>query len=136
LSEKDVAVVEQFNIQANHLSAYGQVKPSSESMTHGVCFQTFDDIGSVIHVHSPDIWHAIDELALPFTAQSIPYGTPQMAQAVIELLQANHQDKQATIFAMKGHEDGIVAVGKDLKSCTSSLLDCLTQSNLLMRKSR
>ncbi|MFT6909703.1 MAG: L-ribulose-5-phosphate 4-epimerase [Oleiphilaceae bacterium] len=130
LSLGDIALVDYFNIASNQLSACGLTKPSSESMTHGVCFQAFDEIGAVLHVHSPDIWHAIDRLALPFTDQSIPYGTPNMAQAVSKLLRANHLVSRPTIFGMKGHVDGIVVVGQNLKSCTSSLLDCLNESLL------
>ena len=129
-------VVDRFNIETNQLSAYGLTKPSSESMTHGVCFQTVDDVGAVVHVHSPDIWHAIDRLNLPFTDQTIPYGTPEMAQAVNKLLLANHHHSHSTIFGMKGHEDGIVVVGKNLKSCTSSLLDCLNEALLIKRSDR
>jgi len=130
LSLRDIAVVDHFNVASNQLSAFGLTKPSSESMTHGVCFQVSDDIGAVVHVHSPEIWRAIDSLNLPFTDQSIPYGTPQMASAVCQLLSANHHHSRPTIFGMKGHEDGIVIVGKNLKSCTSSLLDCLNESLL------
>lgn len=135
LTARDLALVESFNIQQNQLTASGLTKPSSESMTHGVCFQAFTDIGAVVHVHSPEIWEAVDALALPFTDQSIPYGTPQMAQAVTELLKSHHQVCKPTIFAMKGHEDGIVAVGQCLESCTSSLLDCLNQSIIVKRHS-
>tara|TARA_R110001592_G_scaffold66617_4_gene204630 strand:- start:6666 stop:7373 length:708 start_codon:yes stop_codon:yes gene_type:complete len=130
LSLGDVALVDGFNIETNFLAAYGLTKPSSESMTHGVCFQAFADIGAVVHVHSPDIWQAIDSLNLPFTDHAIPYGTPRMAQAVNDILLANHHYSRSTIFAMKGHEDGIVVVGENLNSCTSSLLDCLNESLL------
>jgi ribulose-5-phosphate 4-epimerase/fuculose-1-phosphate aldolase len=135
LESQDLALVEHFNIQQNQLSASGLTKPSSESMTHGVCFQASPEIAAVIHVHSPDIWLSSDALGLPFTDKSVPYGTPQMAQAVTELLKAHHQVCRPTIFAMKGHEDGIVAVGECLRSCTSSLLECLNQSILVKRHS-
>ncbi|MFT6028705.1 MAG: L-ribulose-5-phosphate 4-epimerase [Oleiphilaceae bacterium] len=136
LSLGDIAVVYDFNIETNQLAAYGLTKPSSESMTHGVCFQAFDDVGAVVHVHSPDIWQAIHSLDLPFTDQSIPYGTPAMAQAVIKLLRAHYHASQPTIFGMKGHEDGIVVVGKNLKSCISSLLDCLNEALLMKGSAR
>lgn len=135
LAISDLALVEYFNAQQNQLSASGLTKPSSESMTHGICFQTFSDIAAVVHVHSPDIWQAVDALTLPFTAKTISYGTPEMAQTVTKLLETHHQTRQPTIFAMKGHEDGIVAVGENLEICTSSLLDCLNQSILSKRHS-
>ena len=133
LNNKDLALVDHFDIHLNQLAAYGLTKPSSESMTHGVCFQAHASIEAVVHVHSPDIWHAMDALALPFTDQSIPYGTPKMADAVANLLNNNYQASQPTIFGMKGHEDGIVVVGKSLELCTSNLLDCLNQSILIKR---
>tara|TARA_R110002073_G_scaffold268258_2_gene431507 strand:+ start:2449 stop:3132 length:684 start_codon:yes stop_codon:yes gene_type:complete len=133
LTNRDVALVDHFTVDLNQLTAHGLTRPSSESMTHGVCFQTYADITAVVHVHSPDIWNAMEALELPFTDQSIPYGTPQMAEAVAKVLKKNHQACQPTIFAMKGHEDGIVAVGDSLASCTSSLLACLNQSILMKR---
>lgn len=136
LSSQDLALVELFDIRLNQLSAYGLTKPSSESMTHGVCFQTHTDIAAVIHVHSPDIWHAIDDLNLPFTDASIPYGTPEMADAVAQLLKQNYLTCEPTIFGMKGHKDGIVAVGESLSACTLSLLECLNQSTLMKRHRR
>lgn len=128
LTDQHVSLVEGVNARLNKLNACGLTKPSSESMTHGVCFQTIDDIGAVIHVHSPDIWCVADALALPSTHQTIAYGTPSMARAVTDLLKSYYSSRYPTIFAMKGHEDGIVAVGKNLQDCTQSLLRCLTQS--------
>ena len=109
-------------------------KPSSESMTHGVAYQTLDTAMAVIHVHSPDIWRNSDKLGLAATSADIPYGTPEMARAVRQLVLEEHQktgcssqlNGQAIVFVMKGHEDGVVAVGASLALCTQSLLDCLS----------
>ena len=135
LSIQDLALVDHFDIYLNRLTAYGLTQPSSESMTHGVCYQADASLKVVIHVHSPDIWQVSDALNLPFTEQSIPYGTPQMAQAVTELLKVHYHAGQVTLFAMKGHQDGIVVVGGSMESCTSSLLDCLDQSISVKRHS-
>lgn len=133
LRRQDLALVDHFDIRLNQLSAYGLTKPSSESMTHGVCYQSHADITAVIHVHSPDIWQAIDALNIPFTDADIPYGTPQMAYAVAQLLKDQYQVGKPTIFGMKGHQDGIVAVGDSFSACTFSLLECLNQSILMKR---
>lgn len=125
LSEQDVAIVEDFEIASNQLRAKGLSKPSSESMTHGVAYQSLSQFNAVAHIHSPDIWNAIDRLNLPFTSKAIPYGTPQMAKAVNLLLTQIACDSSVIVFGMKGHQDGIVAVGKDLQTCTNSLLNIL-----------
>ncbi len=136
LSMNDVAVIDSFDLKLNQLVAFGVTKPSSESLTHGVCYQTYNHIKAVVHVHSPDIWQALESLGLPYTAQNIPYGTPEMAEAVRELLVTHHQEDQPTIFGMKGHQDGVVALGKSLTKCTSSLLECLNQTLFHKRSSR
>lgn len=133
LTEMDVALVEDFDYPSNQLSASGMSKPSSESMTHGVAYQALNGINAVIHVHSPEIWTNSERLGLAATAANIPYGTPQMAEAVRQLLLVESQktgfasqlNEQAIVFAMKGHEDGVVAVGASLASCVETLIDSL-----------
>ena len=139
LSAADIALVDDFDCRANKLSAYGLSKPSSEAMTHGVAYRTLAGAGAVVHVHSPAIWQQSDRLALPATASDIPYGTPEMAEAVRQLLLTHGSNLQAPktnssgiptvkaiVFVMKGHEDGVVAVGANLADCTRSLLDYLS----------
>jgi ribulose-5-phosphate 4-epimerase/fuculose-1-phosphate aldolase len=133
LTDADVALVERCDYHANHLWAHGLCKPSSESMTHGVAYQTLDTVAAVIHVHSPVIWRHAAVLGLPATAADIPYGTPDMAEAVRQLLQRASSVKKLSplIFVMQGHEDGVVSVGDDLAECTQSLLDLLARAKAL-----
>lgn len=141
LSAADIALVDGFDCRANQLSAYGLSKPSSEAMTHGVAYRTLAAAGAVVHVHSPAIWQQAGRLGLPATASEIPYGTPEMAEAVRQLLltqrsglpadnsqAAGEPEFKAIVFVMQGHEDGVVAVGANLADCTRSLLDCLALS--------
>lgn len=125
LNLSQAALVNDFSIPLNQLHALGQSKPSSESMTHGIAYEVSPHIQAVVHVHSPEIWQSIDDLALPFTAQTIPYGTPQMAHAVKRLIDQEYSPDKDLIFGMKGHQDGIVAVGKSAHSCAASLLKLL-----------
>jgi hypothetical protein len=67
-------------------------------------------INCVIHVHSPEIWHRAGELELPMTDPGASYGTVEMAEAVSELIRAAGLPALG-IFAMGGHEDGIVSFG-------------------------
>jgi ribulose-5-phosphate 4-epimerase/fuculose-1-phosphate aldolase len=138
LSCSDVALVERIDHRTNRLWAHGLSQPSSESMTHGVVYQTLNAAEAVVHVHSPEIWQAAAELGLPVTAADIPYGTPEMAEAVRHLLLQNTPAEgsdglaQVLVFAMLGHEDGIVAVGQDLIRCTDELLRLLNRARDLL----
>lgn len=125
LDSSHIGLVDSFDVSLNRLQARGQTKPSSESMTHGVAYQTSGRINAVVHAHSPDIWNAIEALGLPFTAHDIPYGTPQMANAVRQVLDRESLDNGPIVFAMKGHKDGVVAAGESVQSCTLSLLEIL-----------
>jgi hypothetical protein len=137
LSPADVALVERIDHRANQLWARGLCKPSSESMTHGIVYQVLPAAEAVVHVHSPDIWQAAGRLRLPATAADIPYGTPEMAEAVRVLLlqisaSADYDHGLPQVFAMLGHEDGIVAIGPDLVSCTDELLRLLSSAKELL----
>lgn len=110
LTAKDYALVTRTDIRANRVEAQGEVKPSSESLTHAAVYAFDDQIQYVFHVHSPDIWHARSRFEIPETAAHIAYGTPQMADEMIRL----YQQKAFTdgnILAMAGHEDGVIGFG-------------------------
>ncbi|HEY3342057.1 MAG TPA: class II aldolase/adducin family protein, partial [Anaerolineae bacterium] len=42
----------------NRVVAHGPIKPSSESMTHGMVYGMDDALRYVFHTHSPTIWRA------------------------------------------------------------------------------
>jgi len=138
LSASDIACVSQVDAQANYLCATGEVPPSSEGMSHGVLYHLGEQIQAVVHIHSPDIWQYADDLALPSTLEHIPYGTPEMADAVRDLSEhlLNTQaldntrafDTAPLIIVMKGHEDGVLVAGKTLKACGDLILDVLEQA--------
>ena len=122
------------NVEQNKLCAYGEVEPSSESMTHGALYQKSKLINAIVHVHSPDIWRQAEMLNLASTAKEIPYGTPEMAYAVqqlsAKLMLGNTQ--LPILFVMKGHEDGVVAAGMSLAQCTNILLETLKRSKQIV----
>jgi ribulose-5-phosphate 4-epimerase/fuculose-1-phosphate aldolase len=124
LTPQNFSRVTDFDIQANWLRSHGPCPPSSEAMTHGAVYGARPEVGAVFHVHSPDIWQQAGKLGLPKTDSSIEYGTPEMAQAVGELL-----DREAPrIFSMGGHEDGIVAWGESAEEAGSALLRVFARS--------
>lgn len=113
----DFAKVGDCDVSKNAVSSIGSTAPSSESLTHAAVYQCSETITHVFHVHSPDIWHARDRLSIASTDASIPYGTPEMANAVIGIV-----NNDQGVFCMSGHEDGVVGFGDSAEEVVTSLL--------------
>jgi L-ribulose-5-phosphate 4-epimerase len=120
LDNRHYALVTDVFIEKNLLFCSGANIASSESMSHAVIYQTCPNINGVIHVHSLSLWKRL-LYQVPTTAADIPYGTPKMALAIVEVLK-NHSAK---IFAMAGHEEGIFVFGEDLKDAAKELMSYL-----------
>ncbi len=121
LQAKDYAWVLNCQPQQNYLQAMGLIPPSSEAMTHAVVYQALPWVQGVIHVHWPKLWQNSRALGLPATASSIGYGTPEMAEAIKQLV--HNTDKFSSgIVAMLGHEDGIVTWGATLEAAEQQLM--------------
>lgn len=110
LAEEHYAVITEANSKENLIVAEGPIEPSSETLTHAAVYATDQKIRWVIHVHCPEIWRHADRLSIPSIASNIPYGTPQMATAVGQLL-VHHSIRKQAIFSMQGHQDGVVCFG-------------------------
>ncbi|MEE8365275.1 MAG: class II aldolase/adducin family protein [Gammaproteobacteria bacterium] len=110
LAPADYALVTHADVSRNRIEAKGQVKPSSETLTHAAVYALDTNIRFVFHVHSPDIWNQRAVLCLPQTGADIAYGTADMAIEMNRLYQqgAFHNKK---VLAMVGHEDGIIGFG-------------------------
>ena len=133
LSELDSShytLVTRYDAASNSVSAEGPIKPSSESLTHGMIYDLDNTIRTVLHVHSPDIWLAADSLGIPVTDSAVPYGTPQMAAEVQRLFNETDVRKQK-IFSMGGHEDGIVSFGTTAEEAGDILLRALDALSLI-----
>jgi hypothetical protein len=111
----------------NLVMAEGPIRPSSESMTHGVVYAVADAARWVVHAHSPEIWRQRRTLGLPATAADIPYGTVDMAEAVRRLF-AETNVGALGIFAMDGHEDGIVTFGPTAAAAAGLMVDYLSRA--------
>jgi L-ribulose-5-phosphate 4-epimerase len=107
------SMVEKWNIDKNRLWCKGPVKSSSESLTHAVIYENMPQVKAVLHLHSDQLWRKnYDKIA--FTHKNIEYGTTEMAYAVIELLKKNNFT-HGGVFLMRGHREGLVAFGKNMK---------------------
>lgn len=120
LSPADYALVTDCRPEENLVVSRGPIRPSSESLTHAVLYQLDEKICWVMHAHTAPIWQAAEQLGLPQTAPDVPYGTPAMAAETMRLF-TETAVRQQGIFAMAGHEDGIVSFGETAKQAAEVL---------------
>lgn len=115
------------DVEANHIVAEGPARPSSEALTHGAVYAQDPDLHWVMHVHSPQIWQQAYATGLPVTSPQAAYGTPEMASEVRRLFRESDVIHQG-LFAMGGHEDGIVAFGRTAQEAGCALLSSLAEA--------
>ncbi|MGB5439329.1 MAG: class II aldolase/adducin family protein [Gammaproteobacteria bacterium] len=127
LDNRHYALVSGWDIGRNRVLASGPVKPSSESLTHAMIYDLDDTLRAVLHVHSPHIWKAAADLDIPLTDSSAEYGTAAMAVEVRRLFEQTTV-RQTGIFAMGGHEDGVVSFARDVEQAGQVLLNALNES--------
>lgn len=115
------ALVTDYDIAANRVTARGPIKASSESMTHAVLYELSDGINAVVHVHSRPLWERLLD-RLPTTRASVAYGTPEMAEEFRRLwTETDFADDGVAVMA--GHEEGIVSIGDDMAQAARRILD-------------
>ena len=127
LDNSHYAIVSAWDTAHNKVIASGPVKPSSESLTHAMIYNLDNELRAVLHVHSPDIWKTAASRNIPITDASVEYGTPAMAQEVRRLFNETSV-RQTGIFAMGGHEDGVVSFGHTIEQAGYVLLHALNES--------
>ncbi len=127
LTEAHYATVIECYPDRNMIVAEGPIRPSSESMTHGTLYALDNSLRSAIHAHSPHIWRNAQALGMPITRESAAYGTPEMAEEVRRLFR-DTSVRDHLIFAMGGHEDGIVSFGRTTEEAGIVLLGYLARA--------
>ena len=78
LDASHYSIVTAYDPAGNRVVAEGPLKPSSESLTHGVIYDLDTSIQTVLHVHSAVIWQHAAALQLAMTDADAAYGTPAM----------------------------------------------------------
>jgi ribulose-5-phosphate 4-epimerase/fuculose-1-phosphate aldolase len=111
LDEQAYTHVINYDFNNNSVSVRGPVQASSESLTHAAIYECHSNIHCVIHVHSQSIWQGMLDENMPHTPKDVPYGTPQMAQAVKDIVNGNRKG----VLAMAGHEDGVITFGRSIE---------------------
>lgn len=125
VSLSDYAVCDVWDLGRNAVSGRGQVKPSSESLSHAAVYDVSGDINCAFHAHSPDIWHQARRLGIPVTDPEVAYGTPEMAAEVRRLMTGM---AMPGIFAMGGHEDGVFTFGSSLDEAGHLMISTLVKA--------
>jgi L-ribulose-5-phosphate 4-epimerase len=109
-----------FDFAKNWLRYEGAAIPSSESLTHAAIYESDPTISAVIHCHDSVLWRTrLDRV--PTTSKAIAYGTPEMAYEIMRLFTVSDV-RSRQIFAMAGHQAGIVTFGKNLEAAFDVLM--------------
>jgi ribulose-5-phosphate 4-epimerase/fuculose-1-phosphate aldolase len=82
-------------------------------LTHAAIYESDPSTSAVIHCHDLGLWATLLDCA-PTTSKSVAYGTPEMAYEIMRLFKVG-ETRSRKIFAMAGHEAGIVTFGKNLE---------------------
>ena len=120
-------LVERYDYRSNRVASRGLIEPSSETMTHGAIYDLSPHIRFVFHGHGAVIWRQARALNIPMSAESVPYGTPEMAAEVHRLYRSTAL-AEVGIMAMGGHEDGIIVFGRDAEEAGRILITYLARA--------
>lgn len=124
----EYCLIEEYDTRKNFVRSTGPIEPSSETMTHGTLYDLDPGIRFVFHGHSRLLWPLAAELQIPITEARVPYGTPAMAEEVKRLFRTSLVP-DIRIFAMGGHEDGVVVFGNTALEAGTVLIDYLTRAH-------
>ncbi|MCH9740034.1 MAG: class II aldolase/adducin family protein [Epsilonproteobacteria bacterium] len=123
LNANHYALIEEYDDKNFYLKSLGAIKPSSEALTHGTIYNLSSDIGAVIHIHSKVIWQFMLKHDYLKTAV-VEYGSIAMIDEVNRVF-SSIDPLSNPKFVMAGHEDGVMAFGRDLKEAELVLFQVL-----------
>jgi ribulose-5-phosphate 4-epimerase/fuculose-1-phosphate aldolase len=95
------------------LTVAGKHEPSSESLMHAAIYAARPAIGAVFHGHCNRMLEEAGRLGLPVTQRERPYGTPAMADAVLDVLSGH------AVVIMRNH--GFVALGRTMAAANAAV---------------
>jgi len=119
LGLKDCARVTAWDLERNWLRCEGRAIASAESLTHAAIYAVDREVRVILHGHDDARWRNLLERG-PATAPEVPYGTPAMAREVQRLFRETDLGPRK-IFAMGGHEAGIVVFGRNFDEAFEAL---------------
>jgi L-ribulose-5-phosphate 4-epimerase len=119
LGLQDYAKVVAWDLELDWLRCEGRAIASAESLTHAAVYSMAGEVRVILHGHDPRLWQSLCERGVA-TSPAVPYGTAQMAREVQRLFEETDV-RNRKIFAMAGHEDGIVVFGQDFRQALAAL---------------
>lgn len=128
LTAEHFVAVTAYDLAANRLHSQGPLRASSESLTHAAVYASDPRHQVVLHVHSLRHWQRLYG-QYPTTDPAAAYGTPDMAQSVLDLHRDHPALAELGIVVMSGHEEGLLAFGPDGPSTYQRLQQALTWAN-------
>ena len=126
LTNEHYTRVTEYNIDKNSLTTVGPIIASSESLTHAMIYECEKHINAVLHVHHFKLWKKLLNI-IPSTDKDVEYGTPAMAGEIVRLFKESNL-AEYKIFAMAGHEEGVVSFGKNLNEAGQVLFNKLMEA--------
>lgn len=105
------------------IKVIGIREPSSETMLHAAIYEKRSDIAAIMHGHSPELLIKSTILQIPETKDEKPYGTIELVECVLELIDRNN------LIMMKNH--GFIAVGESMPEAGKLVLQVLEKAILI-----
>jgi len=110
-------LITSFDVNRNHVVSTGPVKPSSETMTHGVIYLSCPGANCVIHIHSRSIFDGMIRDKYPAAPETAAYGTPEIALAIGKLVSASKKNEGQIVLA--GHDEGVIVYAATVEKALS-----------------
>jgi len=107
-------LITSFDVDRNRVVSTGPVKPSSETMTHGVIYRSCPNANCVIHIHSRQIFDGMIRDSYPATHETAAYGTPEIALAIGKLVGHDSEKNEGSIV-LAGHDEGVIVYAPTVK---------------------
>ena len=121
LNKMHYSMVDYFDIEDNFVKCTGEIKASSESLTHAAVYMEAPSINAIVHTHNKAMWDYYKDKK-PTTSPNAPFGTPEIANEIRELIKKPGVIKDKLIV-MGGHEEGLITFGKDVEEAGNALLE-------------
>jgi ribulose-5-phosphate 4-epimerase/fuculose-1-phosphate aldolase len=118
LGPEGYCLITSFDINKNRVVSTGPVKPSSETMTHGVIYQSCPGANCVIHIHSRVIFDGMLRDSCPATPETAAYGTPEIALAIGKLVRHDSERNEGSIV-LAGHDEGVIIYAPTVEKALS-----------------
>lgn len=106
--------IPKIDINSNCVWSVGAFKASSETMTHAAIYASAPNVNYVVHVHDKKLYtRLLAQETILKTQENIPYGTVEMAYALIGIAKEN---PNGACVVMGGHDEGILFYDTSLEN--------------------